>query len=568
MINLDRLARDRRARGDLTETERILELPVVDRDPNPSLDRFGGRVRPVQAACLDAFAASVGAGLGPQGSRGLAAIVGVGHGKTLVGMLAPRIAPCTRPLWLTRASLVRQWLYDFAKYRGLGFDVRLEEWESLTYESLSSPDSEAVLDAIRPDLVVLDEAHILGSVKSARFRRFARYLETHLGTRVLALSGTISTRTLQQAAPVLSIALRDFSPLPRDSTVDRWGAVVNVGGEPDTSDLDAVRPVVEKFGPGGAWLGSKEVARAAVGRRIATAPGVVVEPGLSADVSLGIRLWDPGAPEIVHAALALLSGAWETPDGLELVSATDFARHARTLSLGFWYRFVPGTVDPEWDAARRAWDREVRRLVEYARRFDSRALAERAARDRRLDRTALATWDAWVPYSTWDPPPTEAVWLRGAKKYVRELVERFGSGVVWYRSRALEPVLASVVDSVHGQGSPAPSSGKRVATSENVHGEGWNGQAYRRVLYLEPGPGAGRWEQTLGRQHRAGQTRDVEAWVLQATDPQRDAFRRAIAAAKYVEATTTIPQRLLSADIIDGDDPRGEISPCAFYPGA
>lgn len=550
MIDLEALRRDRLGRGDRTETERILALPT---DPPSEYDLPG--LRPVQRRCLGALRASVDLGPGPMGARGLAAIVGVGHGKTLVGMLAPRVAPASAPLWVTRASLRAQFVDDLARYRAMGFDVRAE-WRTLTYETLSSPDSADVLDAIRPDLVVLDEAHILGSVRSARFRRFARYLETHLDTRVVALSGTITTRSVRQIAPILSIAVRDLSPLPRDTTIERWAAVLDVGGTPEAADLDTIRPVVEAFGPR-PWFGGKDAAREAIGRRIASAPGVVVEQGLSADVSLGIRRWDPGAPEVVHAALALLDSTWETPDGLELVSATDYSRHARTLSLGFWYRFVPGTVDPNWDAARRMWDRAVRRLVEYARRFDSRALVERAARDRRLDRVTLAAWDAWVPYSRWDPPPTEAVWIPGGVEYVRDTVADFlragrkpDRSVVWYRSRALEPVLEGVVEAVHGQGSAAPTA-RTVATSAHVHGEGWNGQAYRRVLYLEPTPGAGTWEQTLGRQHRAGQIDDVEAWVLQATDPQRDALRRAIAAAEYVEQTTGIPQRLLSADRIE-----------------
>ena len=589
-------------------------------------------LRPAQVAFLDALSRAARSD-GPWGARGAVALLGCGHGKTLCAQLAPCVVgwPARRVLVIP-AALRPQLRHDvatWAPYYPLGFvdehgDIArppsFDPWSQaghggrwVSYEQLSGPGSANLLDDLAPELLVLDEAHLLGNPDSARWRRVARYVARHPSCRVVVLSGTLSARGLAEMAHLCHAALRDWSPLPSDGTLPHLAACVDVGGEPSRDDEGVAARVVgwaARHAPAGVeapWTATaKDAARWAVWRRIESAAGVAVAAGVAADVSLRIRVWaGPRQPAAVVAALGRLRDEWVLPDGTELVDALEHHRHARTLALGWYQRWVPGSVDPDWLAARRRWAGEVRRLLLYdaaagAAALDSPALVARAAADGRLDARASAAWEAWavtsrpvatwlgsavlgaLPFARWPEPPSEVVWLDGGRAYL--------GGVVWGPWGASDPAWPFVVwvgsptagveaaAALHvpysGAGSrpppdPAGPSGRAngahplAVASHHVHGRGWNGDAWSRALVVEPPDGPAAWEQLLARHHRPGARRDVEVVVLASTPEARTALVAARTAARYARDTLGQPQRLLLADWTwdDGTLPAGGPDP-------
>ena len=584
-------------------------------------------LRPAQGAFLDAVARASSADPGPWGARGAVGLLGCGHGKTLCAQLAASAAaanprdcgavPARRLLVLPAAlrpqlrADVREWREHYPSMAFTSEDGGPGSGSWLSYEQLSGPVSSNLLDDLSPDLLVLDEAHMLGNPESARWRRLARYVSTRPSTRVVVLSGTLSARGLREMAHLFHAALRDWSPLPSDGTLAHLAACVDVGTEPSRDDEGVAARVVGwsvrqgAHAVAAAATGSpREAARWAVFERVRTAPGVAVAHGVAADVSLRISVWSgPTQPPAIVAALTGLRDRWELPDGTELVDALEHHRHARTLALGWYQRWVPGAVDPGWLAARRRWAGEVRRLLLYdvgasAALLDSPALVARAAAAGRLDARASAAWHAWAvadrprgttgphpgprvgtpwdmigPFAGWPEPPTKVVWLDGGREYLGACAagpagwESMPS-VVWVGSPTAGAALSSSLGAPHyGAGSsqppdPAPavpSRPSRIVVSHHVHGKGWNGQGWSRALVVEPPDGPAAWEQLLARQHRPGARRDVEVVVLAPTPESRVALLATAMAARYARDTLGQPQRLLLADWSwDGSGPPGD----------
>src|SRR3990167_1094536 len=155
-----------------SEMERILALPVLDAewvapDLTPEFRRPGGlqTLRPAQNKGL--YYIRVYGGVLIQ--------AGVGEGKTLLSMLAPVAANAQRPLLLIPPSQVEDYRAQWQKFAPHWCLPRYLTQE--TYDTLSSPKSTGMLEYLRPDLIILDEAHKLADKKSARTRRFLRYLE-------------------------------------------------------------------------------------------------------------------------------------------------------------------------------------------------------------------------------------------------------------------------------------------------------------------------------------------------------------------------------------------------------
>jgi hypothetical protein len=531
----------------ISELRRIRDLPRPSYDRHAwgsVLGRSGAELRPAQLACLDAAWYAATAGVGPDGPRGVAGLLGCGHGKTLVAQLLPVVFDAARPLLLIPASLVGQLHRDVLTWRG---SFHLAVPPHITYERLGHPNHQNVLAEAAPDLVILDEAHLLASTDSARWRRLARYLAAHPEARVCLLSGTLTWRTLRQMRHLLTACLRDWAPLPSDRSIEHLSAVVDIGGIPQGSDWWHVRDLLGE-------VHTTQRAREALHERIASAPGVVYAAGVAADVSLTLREVEPTLPrppDLVEAD-ALLERRWELPDGTQLVDGLEIDRARRSISLGYYQRWVPTSRDDAWVAARRAWGRAVRTVLTYVRPdLDSPALVA-AAVERGELRPFAGAYTEWLEAQKRPAPPTEVVWIARdwALAVIRAALPDEGLG--WYTGRAVGTLGVDLGLPVHGLGSEPPTARLALA-SVAVHGKGWNGQAYHTQTVLQVPPGGGTWEQLLARTHRPGQTQDVHVDVLLPTVSAVTTLRAAQADAKYAAAVLGCPQRLTIGRWIGGD---------------
>lgn len=524
------------------EMARILALPVVD--PTPAA---GSVLRPAQVRCLDAWCEALRAPSDPVwGPPGLAALLGCGHGKTLVSLLLPALAGHPRTVHLTPAALLPQLDADLTAWLPALPDLESQGRTFVSHEYLSARAGKGLLLREEPELIVIDEAHGFADPNSGRWRRLAQYLDERPATRVAILSGSLSWRSLYQAQHLLVAALRAWAPVPRGPTIAPWAACVDVGSDPAPEDRAVLRPLC-------AWARTPDP-RAAYRRRLTTCPGVVVTGDAGAPTSLRVvALAGPRRAAGVVEAVRLLETAWSLPDGTDLVSALEVHRHARTLALGLWQRWRPETVSLDWLGRRRAWASEARILVEYG---GAQTLADAAdlARAGRVRPAARAAWDRWAEVAHYPGPETEDVWLDG-RATIRGTVQASVLGapptVIWTATPAIGWAAAQALGArYHGAGSEAPTGGRHAASSYRVHGKGWNGQAYARAVVLESPSSGATWEQLLARHHRQGQDRDVEVHVLLRDRVHHAALRSGVADARFVHDTTGAEQRLLLCDCV------------------
>jgi hypothetical protein len=252
----------------------------------------------------------------------------VGSGKTAIAFLClrrgHRVRGYRRSLLLIPARGVRKLVgSDLAKMeRWFGFDVPVHVLAGLppakrlglarsglagvyvsTYSLVQRPQADAELLAISPEMVVADEAHhlLVTTHNSATRRRFEALMRATRAAFV-ALSGTMSKKTLLNCWHLIVLCLRQGSPVPLDKIgAERWAQVIDAasgGPPPPLESLEILEPVrqrvlgwvregrIDPLLVGGPLTPDAEGMRRAFRVRRNLAPGVVA----SSEDSLGATL--------------------------------------------------------------------------------------------------------------------------------------------------------------------------------------------------------------------------------------------------------------------------------------
>lgn len=475
--------------------------------------------------------------------------IGCGGGKALLSFLFPTVLGAKKPLLIVPHSLMEQ-------TRRIYQDLR-QHWvlvapEITSYWLLARPEQAQYLESLRPDAYIFDEVHqILGAPGPMRKRfegNVARRRKAGERIAVVGMSGTPLKKALSNWAPFAYLALQEGSPAPRDfATQRRWGYALD-----DLGDMDNGAPGVLAT-----WAAPGESTRDGYRRRVISTPGVVASTKMECDASIVMHPWTPRIPKPLSEALATLRRTWTRPDSEEFGSALDFRRHAHTLALGLYLRWVE-TPPAEWLEARAAWNREVRSYLGRRSRpgLDSPGLYEDAVLAGTVQSAAYATWaslrDAYVPV-------TEPVWVTPALlDAAAKWLESHGPAVAWTATPEFGAALAAKAGvPYYGAGPEAAAAildvdfSRSAVCSIDAHGTGRNLQGFAKCLVLEVPAGGDAWEQLIARFHRAGQASDVvEVYVAQHTPELVDAFDNAVRNARYhKEGGFGLDQRLLAATI-------------------
>lgn len=485
----------------MNDMERILacgERPPLTEDPYSVYFRINpkAQLRPEQVLALRE--------LYTQGGAFCPMLMG--SGKTLVTMLAPSLVGAQRPV-LVIPALQEKTRKEFLEYR--------KQWAVtlptlLTYNALGHPTHERDLERLRPDLLILDEAHRVKNEAAAVTRRIDRYISEHR-PRVIALSGTLLTHQLQDWAHIMRWCLGARAPVP-------WGKPAT---ERLSNELTKLWPDIAPLPHD--YFGF-----------VRSRAGVVPTLGSPCDQPLRIGQWQPSLPTEVERLIEQVLVTGMRPDG-ELLEELEVPDCIAQLSLGFWYRWEP--APPRWWLEpRRRYNRLVRDVLEtFTPGLDSPSQVAAAIDAARIAGTAER--QAWLAVKDRYTPTTVPVWvddsvLRGAAQY---------EGLIWVGYRAAGERLHELgVPYFGGATNPEPYRGPRAALSITAHGTGRNLQHWHRSLVLSLPGSALRCEQLIGRTHRAGQSRPVDVDMYTSTEyHQRTLARIAQEAQNLAEASGT-----------------------------
>lgn len=582
--------------GNSPDLERILALPRRPGDVEEWLDddlveylsslvrRPGAedfRLFPIQAGALIDLTEQ-GGGLGP---------IGVGEGKTIISLLLPvmmksKVAVIMVPPSL-KSKLIDVEYPDLQKKLRLpalaGYPVRFGDEEGtihvVSYSQLSSQSGAQILEQIRPDLIVCDEAHALKDMSAARTKRFFRYLRVNRQVRVVFLSGTLTSRSIKDFAHLSNAALKEGSPTPLSfPVIQEWAGALDARDEDERTPPGQLRRLCER---------EDEDVLVAYQRRLRETPGVVASGARIIPNGIIIQERKLTTPPEVEEALETLRKMNETPSGEELVYSLDVHRAGLQLSAGMYSRWIwprgePAEIIREWREARSVWRREKREYLKHRARehMDSPGFLESAAKrwyngythDEKdypalslngpLPVWAAASYPRWADIEDKAEPQTEYVWI--SDFMVKDAV-KFGKQapcIIWYEHRDLgRRIAAEGGFRLFGEGEEASrelpalasSSGagkETIVCSVQAHHKGHNLQAWHKMLVTTWPSSGSTIEQLIGRAHREGQKEDdVLIWTYQHTPEVRKCFRDSQTRAKYIQTITGSAQRLCRATV-------------------
>lgn len=539
------------------------------------------RVRPIQACALIEMQRAV-----EIGARGAACLMGVGSGKALVSMLAGSVLDSQRTVLLVPPSLVEQTHRVYNQMRQHWQVMPAPNFHVVSYSTLSSPKQGDILERIKPDLIVADEASALKNRTATRTKRFMRHLRL-FKPRVVVLSGTLTSRSLKDFQHLFEYIFGDLSPVPAHyPTLNEWCDALDANisdfkrrhpgklleFRTEETQVDEDKEVENK----GRALTLHEQGRLAFRTRMISTLGVVSTAADRLGTSLVFNRRPLELSSTVKVAMDQLLETWERPDGEAFSDVLELAAVERELSCGFWYKWVWPTdkdgkpvVDEEWLEARKKWNRAVReKLQRAAPGIDSPLLVFNAAlrahedlhphptrkNDPALPRFHHKDFEPWLKVKDRPVPPTVPVWVDDS--FMVDDAVAWGNespGIIWYSHAAVgEKIAERGGFPLYGPGKKASQEildekgNRTIVVSMNAHSEGKNLQhAFWRNLITTPTASGKIMEQVCGRTHREGQPNDeVTVDVYLHTHSFQRAWLSAMRDAEYMESLLG-PQKLV-----------------------
>lgn len=569
----------------------VTDLTCIFRKPGGTME-----LRALQSASLIEAAMA----------NGLFGPIPVGEGKTLVMLLMAEAMDSERTVLLVPPQLRDQLKREIDEVYGVHFNLPMDRVvRILAYSELSLAKNTGLLDELDPDLIVADEVHNLRIKKSARTKRFRRFMRENPHCRFVGLSGTMTNRSVLDYAHLIELALKKNSPLPiGHKELQLWAGALDVKpGKP--VDPGVLKMFLKPEDKGNIRLGYR--------RRLLNTQGVIASDGTGIGTSLLVRSIKPEhVPSEVEDALDEVKSEWAY-NGEEYASPIAFWRFCRQMSSGFYYRWVwpngaPDDADRAWLEARSAWKKAVRARLEHAGEgMDSELLLTNAAErwrkkvedhskcefdyqaDENGDEVLVPTECRHYPnhpehctevktvrpgvgaklfpceeYITWKKvkghynpsPPTEAVWVsdfivHDAIKRARMHAKKGMKVIIWYVDRVVGEKLEQVSRLPRfGEGADASNAKYDIIIcSIATQGTGKNLQYYNAGIIITMPTNGKDFEQLAGREHRPGQDADlVLLEYYDHTESLDKCMNDVIADAMYIQDTNGGQQKILYAD--------------------
>jgi len=589
----ERLARLRGRNGDPKQEElkRILSLPIAEplsEEEHEAWEKIcvkprsyakGWRLFPSQADATFAIAQY----------QGVLAPIKVGGGKTLTGLLGAALLSQYHlhekmVLCLPSKTFYQLQLKELPKYREhfelydlpvhlLGGDCTPQARARLAqsglkglyvvpYATLSSPSDVCpgykILPWIKPTAFILDEAHNVRDLRSARTGRLSDYIDScDVPPVVVAMSGTMLAKTLLDFHHISTWSLRDRSPLPisHSRCVD-WACVLDPQASPSRRQRTFFLPLLE-------WAGSSDLSqrglRQAFRKRLKSTPGVVS----ASEDDLGTSLVfqnnpastdNPDFPKLMEM-VRMVEKDGLTPNGDELEDKFGGHRWLKELSAGFYNELVWPELEQIGENAEERLDRSkvhheslqkyhkgLRKWISYNRTpgLDTAFLVGSELYHHGAKRVGAELHTLWSDARALDfdgRVHRVGYPVRVCNYKVIHAVEWLSSvddeGIIWVESpeigrwiHELAPHTIFCDASPYGHKEIQKEEHKAIIATIGAHGEGKNLQHHQNQLVLQWPRGAPIAEQLIGRLHRPGQKAD-ELIVHTADTTEFDQMTRA-----------------------------------------
>ena len=485
---------------------------------------------------------------------GLFAPIRVCGGKTLISLLAPTVLKAWRPLLLIPASLIPKTEEDRQE---LTYHWQIPKWMRIeSYSILSTANNANMLELYKPDLIVADEAHKLRDLKTAVTTRVNRYMRHNPGTKVAMMTGTMMKRSIKDFAHLARYALKErvFMPARTGDILEWSNALDERPKEGKRTQPGALLKLCSEEDQGETPLNT---ARNGFKRRMLDTAGVVTLQQDELDIPLTITAHQPYelAPCIIEA-FERLRNAWVTPDGWQLWDAFEIARHARSLALGFYYRWNPRPPE-DWYQARKAWGKACREIIlDHSNQLDS---AEQVTRAIGSNHIGCREYQPWIDIEPSFIPNSEAVWLDYTSLYKAAEWAAESPGVVWTQHTAFADALVNMTGMSYYAGSGLcertnalikhEHGDRSIISSLHANRQGQNLQMFNRALAVSPPCNGEWWQQWIGRHHRPGQTRPVHFDIWQSCLEDVRALDHGERDSGFAEEISGDPSKMMSATI-------------------
>lgn len=636
MSNISKF-RVQRDTADSLEIDRIVSLPIVDQVDDAVVEAFCKQeVQPeYYNDGFRLFPSQVGAVLAYDIHGGAFLPIGVGWGKTLISlMIANRawergeskrsllIVPSQVYSQLVKTDIpqARRWVglnVPFKYMGGQTAKTRRRLAESgisgcyvMPYSLLSTKDAEETLNAIAPDLIILDEAHNVKNPKAARTQRLRRYMSAQQPALV-ALSGTITSKSIRDYHHLISVALKRTCPLPlSDSLATNWSYVLDpekIGmGQGESGKHGKTGPLMPLVNWARQNFPTEEIPvgvpgfRKAYKLRLTHTPGVVSTG--DAEIGTSLTLRNEPVPYQDHEDFGKLKrlmqrveDEWITPSGDEIEHGFHKWRFLNELTAGFYYKLRWPTIEEltnkglsepqakdylkraqKHHEARQEYASNLRRWIQYKGRpgldtplLIANNMSNHGARD--VGKPLFAKYTAMkelefdgMPERISEPVRICDYKIQASVKWARELVKKKKGGLIWYHHNEVGRWLTEALEA---EGLPVvwcPSEAQRKGSNERIldksngnkiivasmggHGTGKNLQHLEFQRFHQFPRQASLLEQVLGRLHRNGQQADELIPVTtNTTDFDHQNMYACLIDALYIAQTTGVRQKAVYA---------------------
>lgn len=478
----------------------------------------------------------------------------------------------------------------------------------IPYSLLSTQDSYTLLEKIRPELMIFDEAHHLKNRDSARTKRIRTYWRKYR-PKCVCLSGTMTAKSLNDYAHLLMMSLGQGAPVPLEANmVQEWAATLD-SEQANTEEWHKPRTSAGPLRPLINWSNDNFPAtqlqfdvpgfRHAFQNRLLTTPGVVSSPPDALGTSIVVenlqadRMAAEGGSNLT-SLLDRLNNDWVSPSGDELDHAMQVWKCNNELTAGIYNALVwpdagkvaeSRNISVDFAEELLTRSKEYHRLQQEYHRvlrqwFSSHphrpgldtpmlvgsSMAKHGSRD-----VGTVLYDAWRLKESADFEgriERQSVPMRVCDYKIQKAIswaKERDQGIVWYWHQVMgdwlfEKLVAAGINAVHcpagkqandfltSEGAADRCSKKILVCSIAAHGTGKNLQFMTDQIFVQLPVNELSMEQAIGRTHRKGQTADeVIITTLISSEHDRMALGAILNDAIYVRETMNSPRKVLIA---------------------